>query len=121
MRDLHELDDLRDSGGQVTAIYGSAGDGGNGVFRIRSPIDGGIMTVVASNGAGWDHVSVSRTKRTPSWAEMAYVKHLFFKDDETAMQLHVPASDHINVHPNCLHLWRPQTHRIPRPPGNMVA
>jgi hypothetical protein len=39
---------------------------------------------------------------------MAFVKRLFFRDDETAMQLHVPASDHVNQHPYCLHLWRPQ-------------
>ena len=38
-----------------------------------------------------------------------------------AMQLHVPPRDHVNIHPNCLHLWRPQFAMIPRPEAWMVA
>lgn len=68
----------------------------------------------------WDHVSVSTPRRPPSWAEMCFVKRLFWTDDETVMQLHVPASQHINCHPNTLHLWRPQLLIIPRPPSMMV-
>ena len=67
------------------------------------------LKVIASNGGGWDHVSVSCQNRCPTWAEMDYVKNLFFKDDEVVIQLHVAKSDHINYHPYCLHLWRPQT------------
>jgi len=52
---------------------------------------------------------------------MEFVRRRFFRDDETVMQLHVPVSEHINAHPNCLHLWRPQQLEIPRPPGWMVA
>jgi hypothetical protein len=69
----------------------------------------------------WDHVSVSLPKRTPNWPEMEYVKRLLFRDDETVMQLHVPVTDHRNLHPFCLHLWRPAFMEIPRPPSNMVA
>jgi hypothetical protein len=79
------------------------------------------MRVIASADEGWDHVSVSRANRCPNWQEMEHVKRLFFKDDETAMQLHVPPSDHISVHPNCLHLWRCQSQPIPMPPKWMVA
>ncbi len=46
---------------------------------------------------------------------------MFFEPDETCMQLHVPASDHINNHANVLHLWRPQLLEIPRPPAIMVG
>jgi hypothetical protein len=67
------------------------------------------MKVIISNGGGWDHVSVSLENRCPTWKEMCAVKDLFFKDDEVAMQLHVAKADHINHHPFCLHLWRPQT------------
>ena len=35
--------------------------------------------------------------------------------------LHVPVALHISVHPNCLHLWRPQKDQIPMPPEWMVA
>jgi hypothetical protein len=80
------------------------------------------LLVVASTGEGWDHVSVSLEDRCPTWEEMEFIKKLFFRDDETAMQLHVPETDHVNVHPNCLHLWRPNDGReIPRPPSIMVG
>lgn len=102
-------------------IYGCAGDEGNGIFNVKSPIDGVTMIIIASNGEGWDHVSVSRRNRCPNWAEMEHVKRLFFEDDETACQFHVPPSDHVNFHENCLHLWRPQTTELPRPPAYMVA
>ena len=101
------------------------------------------LRVVFSDGRGWDHVSVSLATRCPTWGEMEYVRRLFFKADETVMQLHVPTTDHINQHDFCLHLWRPQSDleiarvrqewgtkwvygdlpsagEIPRPLGNMV-
>lgn len=92
-----------------------------GAFKVPHFLTGVTLAVVASNGGGWDHVGVSLPKRCPNWLEMEHVKRLFFKDDETAMQLHVPPSDHINRHPFCLHLWRPQNEEIPRPPGFMVG
>ena len=87
-------------------------------FKVR--VRRGWLHVIASWGQGWDHVSVSRDDRAPTWEEMEIVKHIAFWADETAMQLHVPQRDHINCHPNCLHLWRPQAVRIPRPPDWMV-
>ena len=68
----------------------------------------------------WDHVSVSREKRVPNWHEMSRIHRMFFKDNEIAMQLHVPSPDHINVHPNCLHLWRSHNEKIPLPPSIFV-
>jgi hypothetical protein len=79
------------------------------------------LKVIASSGEGWDNVSVSCNGRYPTWAEMEHVKHLFFEDDETAMQLYVPAKDHINCHPHCLHLWRSHDKEIARPPSIMVG
>jgi len=67
------------------------------------------IRVIAGNGSGWDHVSVSTDRRTPIWDEMCRIKDLFFYPQEIAMQLHVSESDHRNLHPYCLHLWRPQT------------
>lgn len=80
-----------------------------------------LLRVLASNGDGWDHVSVSLGTRCPTWEEMDYVKRLFFKPDETVMQLHVPAGDNVNNHPYCLHLWRPHKGEIPRPPAEFVG
>jgi hypothetical protein len=121
MRTLHELDQYRLRGEQVRGIYGWDGDHTCGAFLVKSPIDGRELVIVASADAGWDHVSVSRKNRTPNWGEMEHIKRLFFRDDETAMQLHVPVADHINHHPYVLHLWRPLDCEIPRPPGIFVG
>jgi len=116
MRDLRLLDAHRV---QINGL--SAGDDREGAFQIPSPIDRGTLRIIASADLGWDHVSVSRQNRPPNWTEMSFVKRLFFKEGETAMQLHVPVEDHVNCHPNCLHLWRPHDQEIPRPPSIMVG
>ena len=121
MRDLHELDGYRRADAATRAMYGSAGDATCGVFDLPFPRTGVTLLCIASSGLGWDHVSVSLKNRTPNWAEMEHVKRAFFKDDETAMQLHVPPGDHISVADTCLHLWRPQRQEIPRPPREFVA
>lgn len=122
MRNLRLLDIFRRTDREVVNHYGDTGDETCGVFSVPSTIDRRPLTIVASSGDGWDHVSVSRETRCPNWQEMEYVKRLFFKDEEAAMQLHVPVSEHLSLHPFCLHLWRPNDGReIPRPPGVMVA
>ncbi len=121
MRNLFLLDCYRDTSREVRAHMGGVGDATCGVFHVPSPIDGGVLKIIASSGAGWEHVSVSRKNRCPNWPEMSHVKGLFFRDDETVMQLHVPSIDHVNDHPNCLHLWRPIGVTIPRPPKWMVG
>jgi len=81
------------------------------------------LRIIMSTAGGWDHVSVSPATlpRTPTWEEMHWVKKSFFEPEEAAMQLHPPTSDYRNLHPYCLHLWRPQRESIPLPPGIMVA
>ena len=92
----------------------------DGWYLIRGPL-GAQLKVIASDGEGWDHVSVSLPNRTPTYEEMDFVRQLFFRDDEAVMQLHVPLSDHVNFHRFCLHLWRPQSVEIPRPPAHLVG
>jgi hypothetical protein len=79
------------------------------------------LFVIASWGYGWDHVSVSRRNRLPEWSEMCRVKDLFWEAEECVVQYHPPKSDYVNVHPRCLHLWKPQGVEIPRPPSYMVG
>jgi len=121
MRNLRLLDVYRDSGPRVMQLYGWAGDETCGVFRIPSPIDKSPMLVIASSEGGWEHVSVSRQNRCPNWPEMAFAKNMFFKDDEIAVEYHVPSTDHINQAEYCLHLWRPTGQEMPRPPSIMVG
>jgi len=93
-----------------------------GAFII--PKATGQLRMLASEGdeeVPWEHVSVSLADRCPTWAEMSYVKSLFWGPDETVMQLHVPDAEHKNHHPYCLHLWRPTNAEIPRPPNYAVA
>lgn len=116
MRDLNTLNRYRRRDRHVIENWGWAGDSTCGMFMIPSPLDQRIIAVVASSGAGWDHVSVSREKRCPNWHEMEFIARLFFADDEVAMQLHVPAADHV-----CLHWWRPLDVEIPLPDAILVG
>lgn len=79
-------------------------------------------SVIWSRSEGWDHVSVSPYKKryTPSWDDMCKIKEMFFKDDETVMQMHPAKSDYVNVMNNCLHLWRPTEEKLPVPPKIFV-
>ncbi len=104
--------------------------GANGIFLIPGPRRE-ILTVVASDASGWDgqklgpirweHVSVSTPVRCPRWQEMDFIKDIFWGENETVIQFHVPKSDHINVHPYTLHMWKPIGVEIPRPPGDAVG
>ena len=125
MRNLYEaeqhLDVTRDTSRAIGQYYGSHGDDTCGVFDIASPTDRKPLRVVVSSDFGWEHVSVSRPKRCPNWPEMEHVKRLLFRDDEVCFQLHVSVGEHLSVHPNCLHIWRPTDVEIPLPPKWMVG
>jgi hypothetical protein len=120
MRDLTLLNSLRRPDLEL-ALYGEPGGPADGIFRLPHPSTGVVLHVIASSGYDWDHVSVSLLNRCPNWQEMEHAARMFFRDDETAMQLHIPAVEHIDCHPYCLHWWRPQAEPIPRPPGWMVG
>jgi len=122
MRKLNHLERYRLKSQLILETFGSYGDEYNGIFLMQSPFKSKMLKIIASNGEGWDHVSVSKEQSIPTWQEMSYVKELFFKDDEAVMQLHVPKYMHVNYHPNCLHLWRPHYPAfIPLPPTEMVG
>lgn len=95
--------------------------GPNGAFQIPGPDGRALLCVIASDGDGWEHVSVSLRARCPTWEEMDFVKRIFWRDDETVMQLHVPRDRHVNYHEHCLHLWRPTGAEIPLPNPIMVG
>ena len=73
------------------------------------------------DGPPWEHVSVSTAVRTPTWAEMCYVKRLFWDDDEVVVQFHPAEKNYVNVHPNCLHMWRLKNAELPMPPTITVG
>lgn len=120
MIDLHLLNSFRITNHSVAQHYGGFGDGNCGAFQMLSPIDGAPLIVIASNDAGWDHLSVSRKGRIPSQLEMDFVYRIFFAEGETAVQYFVPSNEHVNNMPNCLHLWRPHRAALPKPPREFV-
>lgn len=103
------------------AYASTASYGNNGAFSVRTK-DGVDLFVIASDGGGWEHVSVSPVgkKRCPTWEEMCYVKSLFWSPDEVVIQYHPAESNYVNQYPYCLHLWRPMHAEIPMPPLVMV-
>ena len=79
------------------------------------------LRVIVSDGADWDHVSVSRSDGViPTWNDMCWIKSLFFDDEETVLQYHPAKSRYKNFHEGCLHLWRPQNAILPLPPIELV-
>lgn len=93
--------------------------GNNGCFII--PFESFELVVIASDGEGWEHVSVSMRNRTPNWREMCFVKDLFWGAEDWVVQYHPPISEYVNNHPNCLHLWRPTKSKMPTPPSILVG
>lgn len=94
--------------------------GNNGAFKLKLKHNQ-ILFAIAGDGLGWEHVSVSRTDRCPTWDEMCQVKDLFWDKDDCVIQYHPPESEYVNNHPNCLHLWRPTGFALPMPPSIMVG
>jgi hypothetical protein len=80
--------------------------GNNGMFIVKSLKLKQPLVVQASDGGGWEHVSVSLQHRCPTWEEMCFIKDLFWDDSDLVVQMHVPAENYVNYHPYCLHLWR---------------
>jgi hypothetical protein len=126
-----EIDEARLLSGP---LYSTSNDGMNGCFMFCR--DGGLLRCIVSDGSDWkakklvggtlpgkpwEHVSVSLESRCPTWEEMNFIKELFWRDDECVVQFHVPKTRHINIHPYCLHLWKPIGLKIPMPPSMCVG
>ena len=98
-------------------------DGFNGAFLIWA--GGTLCKVFASDGAGWQHVSVSLEEHPgtcPKWDVMCYIKSLFWEPEDCVVQFHPAESDYVNNHPGCLHMWRCTDGReFPTPPSIMVG
>ena len=104
--------------------------GNNGMFMIPIPKNGCInfAQIIASDGLGWEHVSVVmlndkglELNRAPTWDDMCKVKAIFWDDDDNVVQFHPPKSEYVNNHAYCLHLWRPTDQEMPLPPSIMVG
>jgi hypothetical protein len=97
-----------------------------GYFEV--PFHGVLLRVISSGESCgdqaaeiWEHVSVSLPGRCPTWPEMCHIKDLFWTQQETAIQFHPHASEYVNFHPFCLHLWRNPVTDHPLPPTICVG
>jgi hypothetical protein len=95
-------------------------DGNNGAFVVKSRFRDALLIVIASDGFGWEHVSVhvetpDGASHIPTWDEMCQVKDLFWNRDACVVQYHPPRAAYINKHSETLHLWRPVHVEMPRP------
>jgi hypothetical protein len=103
-----------------SGMLGSNDEIGNkGAFTI--PFESFVLHVIASEGMGWEHVSVSLSHRTPNWREMCFIKDLFWDAEDVVIQYHPAKSEYVNLHDNCLHLWRPVGVEIPTPPKELFG
>jgi hypothetical protein len=108
----------------ATGDYASRRGDPFGAFKLQGPCGAELVIIAADAGRpetqGWEHVSVSVRHRIPNWTEMSFVKDLFWAPLDCVVQYHVPKSEHINLHPNVLHLWHCATTEFPRPPSILV-
>lgn len=106
--------------------------GNNGMFRVPSGLRRPYaMTIIASDSdcweelgyepPAWEHVSVSTAVRCPTWEEMCFVKGLFWDSEDVVIQFHPRASEYVNNHSYCLHMWRPVGVTLPTPPLETVG
>lgn len=123
MRDFSELERFRmKEDERILAAIGLLGADG-GVYKVFAGRR--AFFCIASNGNGWDHVSVTmkncKRNRCPTWEEMCEIKDIFFLPEETVVQYHPPKSEYVNDYETCLHLWRPNNGLvIPLPPQILV-
>lgn len=123
-KDLHHLDKWR------TQDFPSAPGATCGCFQIHHA--GMHLFAIASLGdnegenGGWEHVSaraldpVFHKERAPNWAEMCFLKDLFWDAEECVVQFHPPKSEYVNWHGCVLHLWKWRQGEFPRPPRILV-
>jgi len=88
------------------------GPGPCGVTFIRS--DGLRSVIITSSTIDeddetiWLHASIAIQPagvRAPDYYELVELHHGVWGDTGWAMQVFAPPSEHINIRPNCLHLW----------------
>jgi hypothetical protein len=115
------LNNNRVTGGPWASM---SSDGFNGMFEFSIPGEARRIRCIASDGLGWQHVSVSfgrGSKSTPSWELMCAIKDLFWEDEDWVAQFHPAKSQYVNNHPGCLHLWRSTEALMPVPVAEMVG
>lgn len=85
------------------------------------PVNRKRYLFVFSWGGDWEHLSVSTPSHCPSWETMCKMKDIFWNEDECCIEYHPAKKDYVNMHPYCLHIWKPMKQEIPTPPTIFVG
>ncbi len=97
MKDLTALERHRLTDKEML-VFGTKGDYGCGVFKVF--VSGRSFYVIASDGGGWEHVSVTpcntKRKTCPTWEEMCVIKDMFFKPEECVVEYHPAKSEYVS-------------------------
>lgn len=98
-----------------------------GVFYIQNAASSFIILFDSGEdhggnpGTGWERaemrVAAHSGDRVPIYAEMDWLKGLFWDDDECAVQMHLPKHERRQAPPNTLYLWKEAGKEFPRPPA----
>lgn len=89
--------------------------------RYYDKINNKWLNFIFSYQMGWEHLSVSMPSKTPTWDQMCMMKDIFWNKDEACVQYHPKEEDYVNMHPHCLHIWRPTEQELPTPPHILVG
>jgi len=73
--------------------------------NLKKGIQAIYSSAIEKDGRWWMHVSVSKRSGMPTYADLAYIKKHFIGDELKAIQVFAPMTEHVNIHPRCLHLW----------------
>ena len=84
-------------------------------------ISGKNLNFIFSYQMGWEHLSVSMPSKTPSWDQMCRMKDIFWNKDEACVEYHPKEEDYVNMHQQCLHIWKPTEEYLPTPPHILVG
>lgn len=64
-----------------------------------------IVTTAEFEGATWTHASRTAPDRVPTYEEMIELHRAVWGETGYSYQVQAPLAQHVNIHPNALHLW----------------
>ena len=125
---MRDIEEIKKTSGLVIKKEGIDGLAGTvfpieyrkGKVKVNQNIDEALQFIF-SKGLEWEHLSVSTPVKTPTWEQMCKMKEIFWGDDEVCMELHPKKEEYVNMHPYCLHIWKPIGVEIPTPPSILVG
>ena len=75
-------------------------------FRCARRQQSVLVSAALMDGVVWVHASISGMD-LPTYADLVALKAWVFGSDGIACQVFPQKSQHVNIHPHCLHLWGP--------------